>query len=892
VSTGVSTLGTEKAERISGGLPSWVGLPFRLRRFPGVLAAVAGAAAILAMATAAAPLFLSSTGTAALSQALAGNRGQPALTVVGFGPVSARFLDSPDRALSEAGRSIGGLRPSVLTLVSDTSSPSGTEAEDTTVRLLSRAGFLSNVQVEGPAGTSGVWIPSDAPAELGASGTLTLEGGGHRVSVPVAGRYRALDPQSLSAFWRPVADSLSSGDASKPGTPVVLVDAQTFLSTGERLQGTARYQWDFALAPGTLSLPQAQSLSDQIEGLRQEIADPNTAVGDSFHRGDLGTAAPFTATNLTELTQRAARIQAAIRGPVDTVALAGRILALLGLAAAGVYAVRRRRIESALLSSRGVGPSVQGAVAAGEAVLPVLAGAALGWGVALVLVTAFGPSRSIETAAERSAAYGVAATAAVALLFLAVAAAVAARRELEEVTGRLPKALARTPWEAVVLAVAAAAFYEITTRSSATVTRAGAPGVDRLLLLFPLLFIAGLAGLAVRGLRAFLGRSRASGRGWPDAPYLAVRRLASASRVALLLVTAASLAVGILVYASMVSSSVASTARLKAHVRVGSDVAVPVAQGATIPASLGVPTITVARVEGASALPGPEAVDVLVVDPSTFETSAFWDDSFSSRSLPDLLTALNRPAGSRAPVVVAGSNLSGNIVVRFAGTSVPALVVGSASAFPGMNGDGRPMVVVSSRELDRVAPAAAGPANQFRWLWANGDKATVTTAVQKAGLGTVGAISASQIEGDPAFLAVSWTFSFLEALGVVAGFVALIGLTLYLQAQQQSREVAYALSARMGLSARSHRSSVALELGGMLLASFVLGSALAAMATRLVYRRLDVFPAQPPAPVYRIPLTTLGLVAAALAVAALVGAWAVQRRASRANVAEVLRLAG
>jgi putative ABC transport system permease protein len=126
----------------------------------------------------------------------------------------------------------------------------------------------------------------------------------------------------------------------------------------------------------------------------------------------------------------------------------------------------------------------------------------------------------------------------------------------------------------------------------------------------------------------------------------------------------------------------------------------------------------------------------------------------------------------------------------------------------------------------------------------------------------------------------------------VAGFVALIGLTLYLQAQQQSREVAYALSARMGLSARSHRSSVALELGGMLLASFVLGSALAAMATRLVYRRLDVFPAQPPAPVYRIPLTTLGLVAVALALAALGGAWAVQRRASRANVAEVLRLAG
>ena len=88
--------------------------------------------------------------------------------------------------------------------------------------------------------------------------------------------------------------------------------------------------------------------------------------------------------------------------------------------------------------------------------------------------------------------------------------------ELEEISGRLPKALTRTPWEAVVLVVAAAAFYEITTRSSATVRGGGTPHVDRLLLLFPLLFIAGLAGLAVRVLRALLGRSRTAGarRSW------------------------------------------------------------------------------------------------------------------------------------------------------------------------------------------------------------------------------------------------------------------------------------------------------------------------------------------------------------------------------------------
>jgi putative ABC transport system permease protein len=125
----------------------------------------------------------------------------------------------------------------------------------------------------------------------------------------------------------------------------------------------------------------------------------------------------------------------------------------------------------------------------------------------------------------------------------------------------------------------------------------------------------------------------------------------------------------------------------------------------------------------------------------------------------------------------------------------------------------------------------------------------------------------------------------------VAGSVALIGLVLYLQSSQQSREVAYALSRRMGLSKGTHRRSVAAELAGMLLGAFVIGTALAAVATRLIYRKLDLLPSLPPAPVYRIPFAILGAIAGASVLTAMIGAFAVQRRAQRANVAEVLRLA-
>src|SRR6266550_9561585 len=93
----------EFAHSERSGPPSWIGAPFRLLRFPGVLAAVAGGALILAVATAAGPLFLNTAGTAALGRTLTQSAARaPALQVVGYGPVSRAFLDPPDRALRNA----------------------------------------------------------------------------------------------------------------------------------------------------------------------------------------------------------------------------------------------------------------------------------------------------------------------------------------------------------------------------------------------------------------------------------------------------------------------------------------------------------------------------------------------------------------------------------------------------------------------------------------------------------------------------------------------------------------------------------------------------------------------------------------------------------------------
>jgi putative ABC transport system permease protein len=104
--------------------------------------------------------------------------------------------------------------------------------------------------------------------------------------------------------------------------------------------------------------------------------------------------------------------------------------------------------------------------------------------------------------------------------------------------------------------------------------------------------------------------------------------------------------------------------------------------------------------------------------------------------------------------------------------------------------------------------------------------------------------------------------------------------------------VTYALARRMGLGRRDHRRSIALELGGMLLAAYVIGAAFATVAAAIVHGKVDPLPALPPGPLFRMPLIPLVTVAAVIVVLAWVGAMRVQRRADRANVGELLRRAG
>jgi len=864
-----------------------------LVRFPGILFAIAMAALILGVATAASPLFLSSASTAAIRQVVATTGNLPAISLSTYSTIQPDLAAYRERQLARLISPIPELGRPVETVVggrlslSNPLEPNATAPQTLIATRTGAGGHLPFLQ--GGAG-NGVWVSQAVAGPLGLQpGDSVVIGAGPRARAKVTGIYRNLSELPREDYWAPISGLVYPINPNAPAPPPLLFAPRDEFYRIEAVLGDqGQFRWEYPLQAGDITLPQAQGLSGDISNVIAQVTDPNSEAGSAFQRPAFDSPVP-------DLVARATQTVAALTGPVETLSIAGRVVAFAVVAAAGLFLVTRRRVEFTFLIARGVGPAQMAGKAIAEAVLPAALGAAAGWVLGVQLVKWLGPTDSVTEDAVSSAGWQVLWSALAAVVVLGLTAAIAARGESEaRMGGRLRTVASRFPWEIVVLALAAASYYEVVTRGTGPVQENGAPSVDRLLLLFPILFVAGLAGVAVRILRRFLPRLRAVGSRLPAAPYLAMRRLASVTKLATTLVTAAALGVGILIFASVFTNSVRETANTKALVSVGSDVSIPLGLLPDRTPTLSFPVTPTALVSAAGAEPGGVDGQLLGIDPKTFPKAAFWDPSFASRSEDDLLGALSSQPGGRLPVLVAGADLSGPATLTVQTVAVPVDVVGHASAFPGMPAN-QPLFVAAIDPLSKAFSRAGATLASFQGtfaLWAKGDAGRLLPELHRRGYPTELAITADEVRQTPGFLALSWVFGFLQALGVLAGLVALVALVLYLQARQRSREVSYALSRRMGMKKRSNFLSVAMEITGMLLVAFVIGAGLAVAAAALLYRKADPMPQIPPGPLLRLPTLVFVLTLAAVAVAALASAWRVQRSAEKANVAEVMRLAG
>jgi len=883
-------------------LPPWRRALLRGWRTPSLFLGVLVAALVLGLAGASRPIFAASAARASLSRDIetgcrfdVGFRAERSVSLADNSGVFGPRLDDATHALDGATAGIEGIDPVVVT-VDGGEARVAAGGEDAEVQLIERGAFRDHIDVveERPdaAEHPGVWLPDVVADELGAHAGDTVDvslgasrsAGGPPSPVPVTGVYRDLRG-GRDRHWcgmRFTFESRTIGGGPPP--PVVLFDEGRIVPfLTDAGAGFAPAQWEYAPDPSEWDLPTAERATDAFEALVTTANDPLSPLGSLLDRG-------ATTADVPRSVLRAQRTVASVQSVAGPVALGTMGVAVVMLLAAARSWLTRRSQEVTILSLRGAGPVAVALKGIAELLPGLLLGAALGVGSAELVVRLVAPDPHIDLDALREGILVVAGALLVALVMAAVVVGAGVRRVGMGAGGATPRR-SLPLWEPVVLALAGAAYYELHTRRTVVEdTR-----VDGLLLLFPLLLLAGGAGLAAR-----LALS-ARPLGWlarrsPTAAWLALRRLAAARFRAALIVTGAAISIGILVFASAISSSVSATSYAKATLGYGSAQVVRLTQNSPRPVAPPLPGIStvVTRANEAAEFDNAQSrTDVLGVDPDSFADAAFWDGSFAGRSLTGLLGLLGPRADQQdaVPAIAVGNGVPDRLDLSLDGddgpSSLEVKVVARARAFPGLAFiEDRPLVVVDRRALTRSGVTAHAE------VWVDDPSPTVASRLRDEGLDVQFAVQPGRDVSGTQLQPQLSAIDYLEVIGVAATLATAAGLGLYFAANSERRQLGAAVARQLGLPALQATAATAIEVVAILAASVALGVGLAVLAVRLVFRQLDPLPHAPPAALLRYDTAVIGACAGAALLTALVVALIVQARTVRASLPELLRDAG
>jgi putative ABC transport system permease protein len=496
-----------------------------------------------------------------------------------------------------------------------------------------------------------------------------------------------------------------------------------------------------------------------------------------------------------------------------------------------------------------------------------------------------GPSAELEPRSVTTAA--AAGAGALAAAALTVGLVVSGRARAHDRRG-LRRGWRMVPWELLLGAATVVSYlrlgeWGVPVSRGAAVTR-----VDVLALLFPVLFLLTAVAVAMRLLTLALRPLRAASRTWPTSLYLAIRRVARYRVAATGLVAASAIAAGVLGYAATLNRSLDATLQAKARTFIGSDVAVRLGPDAEVPPEMLSHATEVAVHRRAWVqLDERETVVLLVIDPDSFERAAFWDESMADTSLGEIVDRLAAPAtGDRVPAVVVGLDVPATAPAGYVGAGTTRFTIATVEgveAFPGMK-RGTPTMVVSTGSMDRL-----GIEVPTREAWVRGDRTDTLAALDAGGVAYQEDRVLTDVVDRASFVTVSWTFGFMQSLGVAAGVLVVGGLAVYLDARRRGRVLGYALARRMGLTRRQHRRALLVELAAGVVVGCWLGLGIALVGAWLAYQRVDPVPGFRPDPLLRPALAIVAALAAIALVVAGLAAVLAQRRTDRDDALEVLR---
>jgi len=898
------------------GNPVWRAAPTVLLRFRSLFTALAVGVFLVSVVAAAYPLFLSASENDLLASAIA----DPTITRYGMGvaygvtdqelspdPGDRTSWERREEAFSEevaVSETLDTSQVAIFGGVVLVTDASGAPPETGIVvgRLFAGTDALDHVQVLAGSDGPGLWLPDNVatPLGVGPGDEIVLNAGRTEVAASIDGVYASLYTQPRQGYWRHWNLDIYPCPEVTCSTPpqFILADHDQLVDISDRLGvRRAAFAWQApASVDPPLTLARARELAAFTESFEREMSPGGSryrlfrCCGTTYtpHGTVDVTFSGNAALVVDDVEQRIASVQ----GPMTVLLIAGLAIALAVVAAAAIFVVAGRRVESGVLTIRGWGPVAFGAKTSLETTLPAVIGGAIGFATATLLVATVGPDAPIDPSVRWVAMAASVAGTVTSLVVVAIVSGVAfvARHEHRH---RVTRALAAVPWE---LAALAAAWVLARRLSHGGVEQIG--GIERprpAVFLFPLMLALAAAIVGARIARLALTWSRRVRRSiGSGATWLAIRRLRSAPGLTSLLLVAGILSLTIATAALATVASLRTTVRSKAEVFVGSQVQVQVEGPAEITAEFPFPLTTATRLHDAGTLDDTDtSFDLLAIDPATFAGAASWNDAFSDTPLDTLLERLAERGTGAAPVVVANGDGLAPTSMEIARHSVPLQVVGEAAAFPGAS-NRRPLLVVDRAALADAFRGLPDPLLVPRAtseVWIDGPPADVQPRLRDLGFRPLLVITADEVQDIPFIDAVVQTFLVLQVLGYSAVVLLLVVGVVYLHARQRGRAVATTLSDRMGMARSTMRAASILELGALLLASLLVGTITGAIATGVIVPSIDPLPTIPPEPLLAFPFAAIVATGLCLAVAAFVGGTAADRGARHVSTGEVMRVA-
>ncbi len=920
--------------------PLWRKAPIALAYHRSALLAVAVAGFLVVLAASSAPFVTTASASSALKDNLSGL--SPLATGLEIQGTSAPASSAAAEARIMARRQAAirtltgqlGLEPPVFTEQSNAPLAVSSSNGDQPVTLMARSGALAHVKILSQTSGDGVWV-SDLtadPAGIRPGGKLRIvfsergSGTTRTATVRVKGIYRALDRSVPGAYWANLLPQIFiEGADPPPPQRFVLMSPTDLYALSSKLSHfstirtnghvykigdgpTLGTMAELAVPPKGMTLAKARKLVSRFGALQHAL--PTSTLGKT-----LGCSAPhrrfIDPTNEVDLTNGnvlpcpvssslssavaiADRNESQISAAVTLLAGAGTLIALAVAGAAGMFLVRRRSAEAALLYARGENVAAFGARTCLELFLPTLVGAAAGFALAVGLTGVFAPTGSVDSGTLHSALARGGLAAAAGLLLAAGAACFMFVRQFDSGTRRA-RWLRFFPWELVLLAIALWLLHEVETGgglAGRTATAAGHPTLA--VFLFPLLLVAAAAGIVTRVLRFALRPRPGRGAGLPVAPFLALRRLSAARGLLTALLVVSAVAFGAYFYAQALAASLTRNVTEKAYVAYGGDVQ-GLADGSTpLPRNFPYPATELDYANQSATLGGlyGTGTDVMAVDPATLGSVIRWYGDWGAD--PRAGFSNLEPAGpGPLPAIVSDTVPPGTKAIWLQSTRVPIRVIARVKSFPGMTA-GTPLVVLSRTALNAFARKAKlydplGEAQTF--IWAKGPTTAVAGALEAAPIRAYYVTTIDAFRQDPDVLLATKTFSYMRLIALAAGALVFVALLLYLQARQRTQAVASAMAVRMGLGRATEIGSLALELAAIALVAALVGGIVAITAAGPITGHIDPLPSDSPAPSLVIPVGAIVGSAIALVVVGIAAAALTSRLARRTNMSEALRVA-